>query len=135
MFRLLFLPKFGLKMRNFFFFFENGFFSKFFKFRGNKEQYLPLQKGLTRSLDPTNITNKKRKRQDKFCKFKIENNFSNIPKPNVQSSPEKENRISLKNSKEMGLMRGLDPSNVIDTKRKRQDQFCKLKMKPIVQQG
>ena len=86
-----------------------------------------------RGLDPTNITDLRRKRPDKFRKFKIENNISNIPKPIVQSSPEKGGKISVKVSKERGLMRGLDPSNVIDTKRKKQDQFCKLKIKPIVQ--
>ena len=86
-----------------------------------------------RGLDPSNIKDTKRKRQDKFCKFKIENNTSNFPKPIVQSSQEKGNKISVKVSKEKGLMRRLDPSNVIDTKRKKQDQFCKLKIKPIVQ--
>ena len=86
-----------------------------------------------RGLDPSNIKDTKRKRQDKFCKFKIENSISNIPKPTVQSSPEKGNKVSIKVSKEKGLMRRLDPSNVIDTKRKKQDQFCKLKIKPIVE--
>merc|ERR1712105_489199 len=91
------------------------------------------EKGLMRGLDPSNITDSKRKRPDKFRKLKIENSFSNIPKPIVQSSPEKGGKISVKVSKERGLMRGLDPSNVIDTRRKKQDQFCNLKMKPIVQ--
>ena len=62
-----------------------------------------------RGLDPSNIKDTKRKRQDKFCKFKIENSISNIPKPTVQSSPEKGNKVSIKVSKEKGLMRGLDP--------------------------
>merc|ERR1712243_185316 len=41
-----------------------------------KKELRIKEKGLMRGLDPSNIKDTKRKRQDKFCKFKIENNIS-----------------------------------------------------------